>query len=57
MMLCLNIPASASCCHSNRRLNEYVCPELARRVGLADSGYDRQEKVVGGSNSVMVRCG
>ncbi|PRW33620.1 hypothetical protein C2E21_7631 [Chlorella sorokiniana] len=28
------------------RLNEFVCPELARRAGLADSGYDRQAKEV-----------
>lgn len=28
------------------RLNEFVCPELARRAGLADSGFNREAKTV-----------
>ncbi|KAL4435440.1 hypothetical protein ABPG77_006202 [Micractinium sp. CCAP 211/92] len=28
------------------RLNEFVCPELARRAGLGDSGYSREHKTV-----------
>ena len=31
------------------RLNEFVCPELARRAGLSESGYDRHAKAVSGS--------
>ncbi|KAL4419804.1 hypothetical protein ABPG75_006902 [Micractinium tetrahymenae] len=28
------------------RLNEFVCPELARRAGLGDGGYSREHKTV-----------
>lgn len=38
------------------RLNEFVCPELARRAGLSDSGYDRHAKAVSGSCCTLYTC-
>lgn len=42
-----HLPAPALLLPASCRLNEFVCPELARRAGLSGgSGYSREHKTV-----------